>query len=369
MRKIRAAGRPRRTALVAALFAMLVAVAPVGAAAGWRGPTQIGAVAGCTDVSVALDADGGRHVAASCGGSVRYLTDREGAWVTTTFSHPAGRADLAPTVVVDGDTVHVAYTRFPSGTGTFAPVGVYHRERALDGDTWSTAARLGSSGDLLGDFAVVGGLVHATVAALRGGFFYETDRSGALARHALPGAISPGTLNVASDGAARFAFDTATSLRYAIFHGSGFDWFTIPRTNAASEQPQLAVDADGRAHVAWTQPATATGGAASAVGVQYSTNSSGEWTGLGSGRVTANVGSSVLAIDLETGRPHVVVATSAGVKYYTPASATAWGGVTINPRVAGGLDLAIDPATAQLVVLSSRLTSGLPATLFLMTKP
>lgn len=358
----------RRAALLGPLFAALLWTTPVGAVAGWSGPTQIGSVADCTDVAVAVDAAGGRHVAASCGGSVRYLSDADGEWATTTFSHPVNRADLGPKIAIDGDTIHVAYTRYPSGTGTFAPIGVYHRERALDGDAWSTAVRIGSSGDLLGDFTVIDGVVHATVTSRTGASFYETDVSGSLRRFALPDATSPGSLHVENDHAARFVYETSTFLRYAVFHGSGFDWSIIPRTDSSSEDPQLVLDNDNKSHVTWTQVA-AGGAAAIRAGAYYATNRSGVWTGIGAGKVTANVGTTSLEVDLATGRPHVVVATSAAVKYYTPASARAWAGITINVRAASDVDVAIDRNTGQVVVVSSGLAADLPATLFVSTRP
>lgn len=359
--------RGRSVSMLAGLLALLVAAVPASAAVGWTGPTQIGTVADCSDVSLAIDSEGATHVAASCSGSVRYLTDATGAWVTTTFSHPANRRDVNPKIAIDGDTVHVAYTRYlPPGAGPTS-IGIYHRERALDGDTWSTAARIGSSGDELGGFSVVDGAIHATIAAKNGDVFYETDRTGVLRRWALPGAAFPGPLHVESDGAPRFVYDTGSALRYAIFHGSGFDWWLIPGTDPGSGDPQLALDADNKAHVIWTQISIPAAGAV--YGVFYATNRTGEWKGIGSGRVTSNYGESALEVDLDTGRPHLVVATNAVVKYYTQVSASAWGGVTINPRVADDVDIAIDRATGQVKVLSSRLTEDLPAHLFLHTRP
>ena len=359
--------RSRFVPVLAGLLTLLVSAAPASAAAGWTGPTQIGTVSDCSDVALAIDSEGATHVAAACGGSVRHLTDATGAWATTTFSHPSNRVDLDPQIAIDGDIIHIAYTRaIPSGDA-FVSIGVYHRERALDGDTWSTAVRLGSSGDTLGGFTVVDGVVHATVAARNGDVFYETDKTGTLRRWPLPEAAFPGSLHVESDGAPRFAYDTGISLRYAVFHGSGFDWWLIPGTDPGSQDPQLALDADNKAHVTWTQIGLPAPGAAS--GVFYATNRTGEWKMIGNGRVTANYGDSALEIDLETGRPHVMVATNAAVKYYTQVSATGWGGVTINPLVADDVDIAIDRATGRLVVVSSRLTADLPANLFLHTKP
>lgn len=358
--------------VVAGLLLVVASAGPTFGVSGWTGPDQIGTVDGCGEVSLAHNVAGARHIVADCGTSVRYLTDATGEWVTTTFSHPANRLDLGPKIAIDGDTIHVAYTRFMPENGAYVSIGVYQRERALDGDTWSTTVRLGNSGDTLDSFTVIDGVVHAVIASRTGDIYYETDVSGALRRYLLPGATGSAAVHVESDHAARFVYETDGLLRYAVFHGSGFDWSSIPGADADADDPQLVLDRDNKAHVTWTHvrlPDEAAG-PAGADGVFYATNMTGEWTPVASRRVTAYTGPSALDLDLDTGRPHVLVATNVGLKYYAPASGKAWGGLTLTPRIASDLDVSFDQDTGQVVVAYVRLETEFNTDgLYLMTKP
>ena len=105
---------------------------PAFAVSGWTGPTQIGSVGDCADVSAAIDGNGAIHVVAACGTNVRHLTDASGSWVMTTFSHPDDRVDLGPRIAIDGNVIHVAYTRIVPEDDGARSIGVYHRQRESD---------------------------------------------------------------------------------------------------------------------------------------------------------------------------------------------------------------------------------------------
>jgi hypothetical protein len=377
-RRQRTAARPPRlgrgargvSTVIAACAIVAGALAPPAlAVSGWTGPTQIGSVGDCGDVSAAIDGTGAIHVVAACGTNVRHLTDASGSWVTTTFSHPDERVDLGPRIAIDGDVVHVAYTRvIPEDDGARS-IGVYHRQRDLAGTTWSTAERIGESSDELGSFAFVEGVLHATIADRDGVVFYETDLDGTLRRYRLPGATSAGALDVEGDGAARFAYETADSLRYAVFLGSSFDWWTVPGTDANSDDPQIALDASNKAHVIWTQYRLPDAGTVELLGTYYVTSRPGAWTSIGAARLTANGGGSSLEIDFQTSRPHIALATTAAAtKYYTPASGK-WSGLTIDPFAARDAALAIDRETGRVVVVAAREVGAGAPSLFLLTKP
>jgi hypothetical protein len=354
--------------VLAVVAATLLLALPAAAAPGWTGPAPIGAPGDCRFVSVAVDGEGAIHAASACESSVRYLTNESGTWRTWTFSRPAGRLDQDPKVSVDGDTVHVAYTRRQLVVGEgLRSIGVYHRERALGGDTWSTAARIGPSGDELEDMQVVDGALHLAIRTRAGALAYETDGSGELERYTLPGGTGQAALDVGTDGAARLVYSTQSFLRYAIFHGSGVEWSIIPRTSSDSIHPRLALDADNRAHVTWSIP-DLLGIPAAGVGVFYSTNATGEWTRIGTGKVTANFGLSAIEVNA-AGRPEIVVSASAAVKHYTLASVRAWGGLTIDPRPTADADLAIDPGTGRLVVLASESLDSGGGRLVILTRP
>jgi hypothetical protein len=287
----------------------------------------------------------------------------------TTFSHPDDRVDLGPRIAIDGNVIHVAYTRIVPEDDGARSIGVYLRQRELTGTTWSTAERIGESSDELGSFTVVGGVLHATIADGDGVVLYETDRDGTLRRYRLPGATNPGALDVEGDRATRFAYETAGSLRYAVFLGSSFDWWTVPGTDANSGDPQIALDASSKAHIIWTQYRLPEAGTVELLGTYYATSRSGAWTSIGAARLTANGGGSSLEIDFETSRPHIALATTAAAtKYYTPVSGK-WSGLTIDPFASRDAAIAIDRENGRVVVVAAREEDAGAPNLFLLTKP
>ena len=365
---------------LAALLALAVGVVPVSGAGGWSAPAAAGALAGCADVSLALDANGARHIAAECGSTIRYLTNASGTWVTTNFGHPANRVDRAPKIAIDGEQIYVAYTR---GAPEFCGIGsttVYYRTRALEGGAWSSPIKLGNTGDRLYSFAVHDLVVHATVSST-GGLQYETTSSGDLERYILPGGFGPSSVAVGTDGVPRLVYVTGGLMRYAIFHGSGVEWQAIPGISAAFGRPQLALDADNRAHVIYgfgpIRQQDALRGPLCGLdldspldGTYYVTNKTGEWTPGSNRRFTRNLGADALVVNQASGSVHVLIGGREDVKYYTKTATGSWSGVTISGQDAEDVALALNGSSGQLVAAYSLvLPDGDPGGLLTLTKP
>ncbi len=116
MRDTRDVRRRGLLPLLGALLSLIVVATPASAVAGWTAPSQVGTVAGCSQVSAGIDAEGGQHVAAECGTNIRYLTDVSGSWTQATFSHPSDRMDLEPQIAIDGGRLYIAFTRAAPAT-------------------------------------------------------------------------------------------------------------------------------------------------------------------------------------------------------------------------------------------------------------
>lgn len=373
MRRTVSLRRRRLLPLLGGLLALLVGVTPASAAAGWTAPSQIGTATGCSEVSAGIDADGGQHVAAECATNIRYLTDQSGSWTQATFSHPAGQMDLAPQIAIDGDRLYIAFTRAAPATCGLDYIGVYYRWRTLPGGAWSSAIGLGSAGDRLHSFRVVDGDFHATVMDDGGAVRYETTASGTLKRYVLPGAIGLSSLRVGSDGGARIVYETAGLLRFAVFHGSGFDWSSIPGTGPNDRRPLLVLDADNRAHVIWTHtggPGCGTDEPTSLDGTYYATNRSGQWTAPGGRRFTRNTGIASLTMDPGSGRLHVLTGGDLGIKHYTKSATGTWGGTTLSTQIGTSVAIRLNGETGRLLGVYARLEPDFDlGGVYVLTKP
>jgi hypothetical protein len=373
--RTRAHTLPLLGALLVSLIAMTIAVAPVAAAAGWTSPAQLGSITGCAELAAAIDQNGRQHLVGECGTNVRYLTNASGSWTTTTFSHPPDRFDLTPQIAIDGSTVYVAYTRVAPATCGYDYIGVYYRSRTLPNGAWSTTTRIGSSRDVLQGFRVVDGVFHLTVQDGRGLGQYETTASGSLKRYVLPGSwdLGSSSLRVGDDGAARVVYTTDGPIRYAIFHGSGFDWQNIPGTSVVDTEPQLVLDADNRAHVIWTHGGSVGCGSDEPPqpGTYYATNRTGQWTPAGSARrFTASIGPKSLTMDPVGGSVHVVVGLDNALKYYTKTASGSWSGVTISSHGAASAVIRRDPDSGRLFAAYVRLTPDFDlGAIYGLTKP
>ena len=294
------------------------------------------------------------HVVAACDDDIVYSTPVGGAWTRTTLASTGFNAD--PEIAIDGNRLYVAYSHAPLiGCGdTEGKPGVYYRTRAVGGGNWSAATFFGHVMDRLQTFRVAGRKLHATVETKQGTIAYETNASGVLRRYALPGGVGWASLRIGSDGRARIAYEAASSLRYATFTGTRFDWSTIPGTTQRDALPQLVLDAADHAHVVWQHTDRATGGCVDVEnpspvdGGYYATNASGSWTPAAQRRFTVNVGPSSLTVDTKSGRVHVLVATRKGVKYYTKTRAGTWSGVTISTVRASSPTIRLDQPRGRL---------------------
>ena len=109
---------------------------------------------------MAVDSAGRYHIAAGCGGSIRYYVapSAAGPWTRRVFSHPADRAETGPQIAIVGDRVYVAYMCVgleDGGCGTGgADLGVDFRSRILPNGAWSAATRIGAVGDRLQSFQI-----------------------------------------------------------------------------------------------------------------------------------------------------------------------------------------------------------------------
>ena len=166
-------------------------------------------------------------------------------------------------------------------------------------------------------------------------------------------------------------------LRYAVFTGSGFSISPIAGTTVPSppsdstvvldSTPELAMDANDKAHLVWTrtwEEQAACGRApANAIGTYYATNASGVWKVA---RITRAVGETSLQVDQKTGRVHVVM-SGKKLRYYTTAGNGRWSGSTVTSVSASSPLLRLDPATGTLLIVYLGGSGG--SRIYAMTKP
>jgi hypothetical protein len=335
--------------LIGAVLALLLAIAQANAAAGWSHPALV-SPDNCFNPVAAIDGRGGLHMAADCGGWIRYWRQSGSSWSSTIFRAPSDRLDGDQQLAIDGNTLYLAFDRvYPN----CCFIGVYYRSRTLPSGSWTGIKRLGHSGDRLHSFSAVRGRLHATVVGEAGRETYETNVSGTLRRYAIPGAspYAPSSLAVGNDNRARVAYEaTSHTLRVARFVGNGFAWSTIPGTGRLDVTPTLVLDAQDRAHVVWEhrtdfEDLGITPAEHAADGTYYATNRSGSWTAR---RITRNIGDASLAVDVVSGRIHVLLGGEAGLKYYTTATGRSWAGITIDAEYSQDVSIRLRQATGRL---------------------
>ena len=340
---------------------------PVQIATRWTKPRPIGTLKTCSTVTAGIDAANRYHVAAECGGSIRYSTSTDGrSWSTTVFAHPAHREDLDPQIAFQGNLVYVAYTRIAPdggcGGGRGEAIGVFVRSRSLPDGAWSPARRIGLPGDTLEVFRVEGATIHATVRNNQddqdyGGHDqvdYEMLVGAVMHRYRIPGAVGRTAMRIGTDGHARIAYETETGIRFATFTGAGFATTRVATSNSGEDvRPALVLDSHDDAHILWTRK-PGEGGCATRDtnpddGTYYSTNAGGAWT---SQRITRSVGETSLQIDPASGRIHALVSGRVGIWYFTKAPEGPW---TAKRVVAKGWVssplIRRDPATGRLLVV------------------
>jgi hypothetical protein len=362
------------TVLVATLVVLLVA-SEVSAATGWTGPDRVGPAAYCDSVSAAIDAKGGFHVVAECGGRLRYSTGRSGgAWSTTTFPDPGKTFTLSPQIAIDGDRVYIASSRLaPTQDTCGGPgihLGVYYRWRQLPSGTWSTPIRLGEPGDDIQSFRVVGRALYATVTS-GSDLIYETNATGKLKRYRLPDARGSSSLRVGNDGRARVAYEATHGLRYGVFNGSGFTTSIIPGTTQSDGLPVLVLDGSNAAHVLWSHLDYGCSGSVYPIdGTYYATNRGGAWTAPSARRFTGRIGPMALTVDTASGRVHALVGGYAGLRYFTKAAAGTWSSQTLTSTPVQSVSLKLDPGSSRLLAVYARQGDTLASSsVYEFTKP
>lgn len=333
-----------------------VSLAPTTAPAGWTTPQLVDS-SPCYQLVATIDSRSGYHVAAGCDGSIRYATSiGDGSWTTRTFTHPSRRLDLDPQIATEGSHVYVAFTRVAvtdggCGDNGLRDVGVYYRYRDLPDGKWSAAKRIGSTEDHLQSFRVVSGTVHATVLAADGLVYYETLDGTLFHRYLVPGAVAGTSLRVGSDGRARIVYEASEGLRYAAFDGSVFATTPIPSSDqgyAAS----LVLGSGNQAYAVWTRAYHGRGcaepGPFPEDGTYFATNDSGGWV---TSRITPDVGTASITLDVATGRIHVIVAGAGGLTYYTKSAGGEWSPTSLSVRAPGSPVIRLDPTTGTLLVV------------------
>jgi hypothetical protein len=327
-----------------------------------------------------IDSASRYHVAALCKGRITYLTSTDGvSWVETIFQPPAGRFDVGPQLAVDGDMIHLAFSRdaperVEEGCGGSSDglrdVGVYTRTRQLPSGRWSEPVRVGPVGDSLQSFRAVDGVLHLTVSAGDSGpVFYESQLGPTSTRIRIPRAITT-SLRVGDDGQARIAYNTYSKIRHARVSDGQLSVETIAEHDRTiMGDPLLVLGAGDRAYIVWGQevihPTGDTCGGpdpTSVDGTYLATNASGRWT---TARITRALGPSTFTVDPKTGRIHAIV-DSGPMTYYTSAMGKQWA-----PKKLAGtknLDAAIlrlDPRSGKLVVFANDWNKGI----YILSKP
>jgi hypothetical protein len=185
--------------------------------------------------------------------------------------------------------------------------------------------------------------------------FYERQAHGVLKRYPLWSAVGGSSLRISNDATARIVYQATRSLRYGTFDGSSVKTSAIPGTTAHDRNPVLVLDAQDHAHVAWTR----TGGPScgdetpSVTGSYYATNQDGSWSVVSRGRVTGDLGTISLTVDVATRRVHFLVAGDFGVKYFTKTPTGAWRGQRLSSEYATGAAIRLDPGDGRLLAVFS----------------
>ena len=264
-------------------------------------------------ISLALDDDGHRHIAASArDGALLYATDRSGSWVTTRVldgpAEPLAWAWVAPSIAVDTDgSVHIAVVRATVADTPGSTNGIsYVTDKGRPAGDFGPRTRITGAGMTSPSLRVVQGvryLAYARCACTPGDrtapLYFRTDRSGSWQTELIDDWAMQPSLRVASDGRAQIVYGDRKGLRYTKARtrvGNFSSPARIPGSFKGGE-PSLALDSSNRPHLSW-----AANGRDQVV--LYARLVNGAWSAprqLGPGRLTA------LSMDAQD-RPHVVFA-------------------------------------------------------------
>ena len=284
------------------------------------------------------------HVAAGCWPRIRYASSPDGrSWKTSTLATPADRFDIDPLLTVDGSTLYLAFTRMRpidpdtcSGDDRRRPgvVGVYYRTRELPGGKWSAATRIGHAGDYLQSFRVVDGVIHETVMAEDGGVSYASQDGSRFrgTRSRMPKRHPCGSGTTAVRGS---RYTTRHSIRYAVVSATG----RLSTTTVFSardvwmQSPVLVLGRGDHAFVSWSAiPSSDEGGCSdvptpSNEGTWFATDVDGRWELT---RLSKDIGSASLVLDVDAGRLHATYNDRSGVRYVTRSGDGTWSGTRLD---------------------------------------
>ena len=325
----------------------------------------------CWGPSSTVDTVGTFHVVAMCGTRVRYATSTDGkTWHTGTFSRPVRHRDVDPQIAVDGSTLYVAFTRLRETDGAcgddgLEDVGVYYRTKTLPSGTWSRPIRLGTAGDHMQSFRVVGGVIHETYTSRdgQGPLSYGSLSNGTFRSVTIPGATST-SLRVGDDGQARIAYSTGDSIRYAAVRGDGrLSSRTIFRSGVMQvDAPSLVLGRGNTAYVAWSAHPIWGGGCADGAepqvksGIYFGTDSGGAWHVK---RISKVIAAPSLALDVDRSRLSVAFATDSGAREMTRLANGQWSGARIpGTRFTDQAVMRRDTKTGDLLFIASHWNQG-----------
>ena len=323
--------------------------------AGWTTPRTFTSPDPCGDLAAAVDSAGRYHIAAACGGSIRYYfaASQVGPWTWRVFSHASNRRELGPQVAFDGDRVYVAYTRIgpEGGCNAAQDFGVYFRSRILPNGAWSAATKIGAVADDLQSFQIANGTIEATVYGADGNIYFESRAGSVVHRTKIAHAVGATSLRVGADGRVRIAYQVEKGLRIATVTGSTLSSTSITGTTNRDWAPLLGLGASDAPFVVWTRalmPGCATEGPKPLDGTYFATRTSGVWA---SRRITKDAGEASLQVDAATGRAFVVVSGDKRLRLYVRSAGGTWTTSTLTTsRWPGSPAICIDPAHGTLVV-------------------
>jgi hypothetical protein len=320
----------------------------------------------CATAVATVDETGRFHVAAICRNRIRYAESADGRrWHASTIGTPADRVDVGPQLAVDGTTLYLAFTRLRPvdggcGDDGLTAVGVFYRTRTLPDGAWSQPKQIGPIGDHLQALRVVDGVIHETVTSDDGDgpVFYAAARGPAFEQVQIPGAEAT-SLRIGGDGRPRIAYSTPHAIKYAIVNDDRR--LSISTVYAAKDvfmaEPVLVLGRGDHAFVSWAAREMEFGGGCAEPeppnpphkGTWFSTDVDGQWAAK---RLSKDIGSASMALDVASGRLHATYLDQRGIRYVTRAPDGTWKGSRLDRSVdLWGLVLRRDPTSGRLLLV------------------
>jgi hypothetical protein len=300
------------------------------------------------------------HVAASCEGGIRYLTSDDGVdWTTTSIVPGIDVLEVDPELTVDGDTVHLAFTRLRPADGGCGPaqpldLGVIHQSRDIASGEWSDQDLIGEEGDRLESFRVVDGTIHATVKA-EDGTFYVSHAGNKVTRIEIPDA-GPTSLRVGDDGKPRIAYSTGRELRLGLVDAGSLATLTLLTTDETNVlNPQLVLALGDHPYLTWTQFLGSREGCVTidpgpVDGTWFGSDRGGSWS---TERITSAgaLGETSLTLDPTSGQVHLLV-NDPSLQYFSSNADGSWTSSEVpGSTYLGAPVIRLDPASGRLAIV------------------